>query len=209
MNRRILSGVIGAVVLVVFVFVTIFCGVRDLTAKRNDEYAASEGQLIGYNDIVYASEVYIVHNKLWGLIPIYDDHYYVVADTQGIKGFVVKADEKWYSENFDADGAASGSVTINGLLKKPDDLNLNNVNSMLGDIGQINPLLYVDSCYAAAAWTSIAAGGLFATAAITIGLAVILVAKGIIERSGAAVKVLTAASLIQLVVCIVCMVIIA
>lgn len=206
--KRTVGYILGFILMGVFLFILIFSGIKDLTAKQVSADTASEGQLVEYDDIVYASEVYVVHNKLEGLIPLYDDHYYVVADTQGIKSYVVKADEKWYSENFGADGAASGSVSIDGLLKKPDELNLNKVNSMLADIGQINPLLYVDSCYAAAAWASIGAGGLYAAAAITIGLAVILVAKGIVERNGAAVKVMTAVSLIQLVVGIVCMVII-
>jgi len=197
--KRTVGYVLGFVLMGVFLFILFFSGIKDLTAKHVSADTASEGQLVEYGDIVYAHEVYTVQNKLWGLIPLFDDHYYLMMDGTGVMRFVVKAGDEWYNENFTSEGLAKTAVSIKGLLKDAADenLQLGKVNSQLGDLGSVDTRLYADSCYVLSAWLSIGAGLLFITAIGTIALQIILTAKGVIERSGAAAKILIAASLIQ------------
>lgn len=208
--KRTAGYILGFVLMGVFLFILIFSGIKDLTAKQVSVDTASEGQLVEYGDIVYAHEVCTVQNKLWGLIPLFDDHYYLMMDGTGVMRFVVKAGDEWYNENFTSEGLAKTAVSVKGLLKEAVDenLELSKVNSQLGDLGSVDTRLYADSCYVLAAWLSIGAGLLFITAIGTIVLQIILTAKGVIQRSGAASKILIAAALIQAVGFIVLMILV-
>lgn len=206
MNKRISLGAVFAVILVgAFFYFTIFSGIRDLNAQSAAIDNAKQGETIEYS-VIYAKDIYEIRHMLFGFIPTYSEHFYVTLSENGINPLVVRADEKWFSENFNTDGFAKSPIRITALIKSSGSkkgLNLDKVNAQLGEVGHIDSGEYADACYVSDSILRIAAGVLAVTAVLTFFLAAVLVSKGVLIRGKAGVNIMVIAAIIQVVAFIV------
>lgn len=211
MNKRISLGAVFAVILVgAFFYFTIFSGIKDLNAQRATIDSAKQGEVIEYS-VIYAKDMYEIRHKLFGIIPTYSEHFYVTLSESGIDPLVVKADEKWFSENFNADGFAKSPTRITALIKSSGSkkgLYLDKVNAQLSEVGHIDTGRYADTCYVFDSILRITAGGLAVTAVLTVFLTIILFSKGVLIKGGVGVNIMVIAAIIQVVAFIVLMVMI-
>ncbi len=202
MKKRISFGaVVGVIFVGVFFYFTVISGIMDLNAKPASSGVEKQGQVVEYS-VVYAKEVYELKHLLFGLIPTYSEHYYLTLSDDGLNSLLVRADEKWYSEYFGTDGLAQAPVKVNGLVKSANNkkgLNLNKVNTQLGNAGHINSALFADANYVSEAVKKIASGVLLLTAVITIVLAVVFVVRGMLKKGGLGVSLMIIAAIIQIV----------
>lgn len=208
MKKRVSLGAVFAVILVgVFFYFTIFSGIRDLNAQQVSVDSAKQGDVIEYS-VIYAKDIYEIRHKLLGIIPTHSEHFYITLSEDGINPLVVRADEKWFSENFNADGFAKSPVRITALIKSSGEkkgLNLNKVNAQLGEVGHIDSGKYVDACYVFDSILRISAGVLVITTVLTVFLMIVLLSKGILIRGKAGVNIMAIAVIIQVVAFIVLM----
>lgn len=198
-NKKSLA-VVGVIFAGVFLYFTIISGILDLNAKPASSNFKKEGQVIEYS-VVYAKEVYELKHVLFGFIPTYSEHYYLTLNSDGINSLLVRADEKWFSENFDADGLARNPVKVNGLIKSAENkkgLNLNRVNTELGGTEHISSALFADANYVFEAFKKIVSGVLVLTAVTTIILAVVFVVKGKLKKGGLGVSLMIIAAILQI-----------
>lgn len=209
MKKRISLGAVFAVIMVgVFFYFTIFSGIRDLNAQSVTADSAKQGDVIEYS-ITYAKDIYEIRHNLFGIIPTYSEHFYITLSESGdVNPLVVRADEKWFSENFNADGFAKSPIRINALIKKSGSkkgLSLNQVNAQLGEAGHIDSGKYADACYVSDSVLKIAVGGLIITAVLALFLTVVLVSKGVLTKGGVGVNIMVIVAIIQVIAFIVLM----
>lgn len=202
MRKRISFGaVVGVIFVGVFFYFTVISGIMDLNAKPASSGVEKQGQVVEYS-VVYAKEVYELKHMLFGFIPTYSEHYYLTLSGDGLNSLLVRADEKWYSENFGSDGLAQTPVKVDGLVKSANNkkgLNLNSVNTQLGSAGHINSALFADANYVSEAVKKIFSGVLLFTAVVTIVLAVVFVVKGVLQKGGLGVNIMVVAAFLQII----------
>lgn len=217
MKKRISLGIIFGIIMVGLLFCfTTLSGIKDLNAQSVAADSAKQGDVIEYN-ITYAKHIYEIRHRLFGIIPIFSEHFYVTLNENGVMNpLVVRADEKWFSENFNANGFAKSPVQINVLIKKSSSkrgLSLDKVNEQIDEVehkmghevSHIDSRKYADACYVSDSFLKIAAGILLVTVVLTFSIAVILVKKGVLIKGGVGVNIIAVVGIIQMIPLIVLM----
>ncbi|MCH5197132.1 MAG: hypothetical protein J1F28_10470 [Oscillospiraceae bacterium] len=192
--------IIGAVMVTVAFFFTIVSGISELYASPADPDRAMTGEVIEYR-VLYAKEIVEIKHMLFGVIPIYSERFYITTNEDGANSLAVRADEKWFEENFTPDGLAIAPVQISALIKSASSkrgLNLVSVNEKLGDSVRVDTGQYADAEYISEATLKIISGILLVMAVITCIVMIILVSNGIMRKNGAGVYAMSIAAIIQL-----------
>lgn len=201
MNKKVKFGLtVGVILVVVTFFFMEFTGISELSAKPADPDRAQRGELIEYR-VLYAKEVLEIRHMLFGIIPTYSERFYITTNEDGINSLVVRADEKWFSENFTSDGLAKAPVQVSALIKSGKNkkgFNVTGINAQLGSAGHIDTVQYADAEYISEATLRIISGILMVTGVITCVLMVILISRGVLQKGGAGVKAMVIAVIIQL-----------
>ncbi|MCH5207381.1 MAG: hypothetical protein J1F04_00745 [Oscillospiraceae bacterium] len=192
--------IIGAVLAIVAFFFTIVSGISELYASPADPDRAMTGEVIEYR-VLYAKEIVEIKHMLFGVIPTYSERFYITTNEDGVNSLAVRADEKWFEDNFTPDGLAIAPVQISALIKSAGSkrgLNLVSVNEKLGDSVRVDTGQYADAEYVSEATLKIVSGILLITAVITFILLLILVLKGVLAKGGAGANAMAIAAIIQL-----------
>lgn len=192
--------VILAILAVVFFIITTITGITELFADTADPNRVKSGEVIEYR-VIYAKEVVEIKHMLFGVIPTYSERFYATTNESGANNLVIRADEKWFEENFTPEGIALAPIKVSGLIKSADSkngLDLTSVNERLGGEMRVNTWLYADAAYVIEATLKIIAGILLLTAFITIILMIILYNNEVLVKGGAGGNIMTVAAIIQL-----------
>lgn len=126
------------------------------------------GQICDVN-VVYAAEIYAVKHSV-NLIPTGKEHYYLAATDDEFIPLVIKANASWYKNNFDADGAAIGTVTVRCKVEGLDydfKSDFDKINNKISEYGaHVSASMYLNSSYKRLATLRLVSGLLLLAAAI-------------------------------------------
>lgn len=177
-NKRVLS-IITAVLFASVALMWLVLGVRGLSLSKSSplDRTSKRGELVEFT-AAGAKEVYDVRHRFMR-IPIGTERYYYLlnADVKGAP-MLVKASEKWYTENFNERGLAkNGSVTVKGevrTLKSKHRTKINEFNSTIGStVSTVSTALYVNAQYKTGSVMRIAA----AVLVLAYGAAIVLMLR--------------------------------
>ena len=166
-KTAVICTVITVILVGVFFFYTVVSGISELYAEPVEH--GESGDIQEYY-AVYAQEVKEVRHSFFGIFNLYSDKYYVTSGANGLNPVAIKADEKWFSENFSAQGLANSPVKITAMLKLVKDnsaLDIAKINADIEELGRVDSVYYADVGYTSTAVMKIVAGILLLTAAIT------------------------------------------
>ena len=145
------------------------------------------GQICDVN-VFYAAEIYEVKHSV-NLIPTGKEHYYLAATDDEFIPLVIKANASWYKNNFDADGAAIGTVTVRCKVEGIDyDLtsDFDKINNKISEYGaHVSVSMYLNSSYKRLATLRLVSGLLLLAAAI-LG-AIFMITDRFATKAGSAV----------------------
>ncbi|MCH5204045.1 MAG: hypothetical protein J1F03_04805 [Oscillospiraceae bacterium] len=201
MSKRVKFGLVVAALLAILGFYfTIIKGISELFAETADPDRASRGDVIEYR-VLFAKEVLEIRHMLFGIIPTYSERFYITTNEDGLNSLLVRADEKWFEENFTSDGLAKSPVKISALIKSASSKNgfsVTSINAQLGSLGRVDAGQYADAEYVSEATLKIISGILLITSIITCVLMLLLVLKGVLKKGGAGVSAMAIAAIIQM-----------
>ncbi len=146
-----LQVVLYAMVIVGLTLFLLISGVNELvdSSKKED------------TKIDYASQCINIEHSINGLIPIGTDYYYYAYNEED-RLFIIRADKKWLSKNFNAEGEAIvDGYTIKTYKKTLDsDVSREVANSLVEENIQADVTFYQDALYQSVAIKKIL-GGVF------------------------------------------------
>ena len=180
------SIVIVSIFCVLFLVMSLIGGIQDQTAPTAPIETAGKGDVIEY-DAYFAKEVYEITHKLFALIPVRTEHFYLTLDKDGLTPYLVQAEPKWFNENFNSsDGSAKAPVHIKALLRRTapkSGLRVYEVNRQLAELEMsVSEGLYADSNYKLTGKLKIVAGLLVLAIAVLIIWLIILFKMRVLNK---------------------------
>lgn len=199
---------IAPAIVVMIASVYIVKGIMELSPK-----AAVNSDRPGRREAVtyrvsFAKEVLSVDNRLWYIIPTGTEHYYfTLSDDETLNPLMVRADKKWFDENFDPEGNALRPITVTGLARecstqtrsRAKDLN----NDLPSNFTSVSATFYADTLYKRFAVIEIVIGALIMTIFATLYITYKLVKNGVIVKGGTKVNLIVIGAIVQGVVLVV------
>lgn len=201
MNGGQKKGIVIVLLVLVGVALLVGKGIAEMSAKTaQNPDNPRKGELVTYN-VTYAKEVQSISNRLWYIIPTGTEHYYItLTDNDELNRMLVRADKKWFSENFDSEGRAVRTVTISGLSRDCSSTIRNRARELNDGLSEysesLNDSKYADALYKKLAVVRIIVGALIAAITLIMFITFKLVINGVIVKGGTAVHALVAVVLI-------------
>lgn len=201
MNGGQKKGIVVVLLVLVGVALLVGKGIAEMSAKTaQNPDNPRKGELVTYN-ITYAKEVQSIDNRLWYIIPTGTEHYYItLTDNDELNHMLVRADKKWFSDNFNSEGRAVRTVTVSGLSRECPSTIRNRVRELNSGLSEysasINDSKYIDALYKNLAVVRIIVGALIAAITLIMFITFKLVINGVIVKGGTAVHAFVAVALI-------------